>query len=82
MREICEFRCFSQSDATVFNNRLSLFVCIKTHIKKCIELSRGVFLWKDLFAIAKVSAQSMEFQAIDKESFSSTFIEDSFFLHR
>lgn len=65
-----------------FSNRLHLFMCIKTHIKNLIGLSRGVFLWKDLFAIAKVFAQSMEFQAIVKETFSSTFSEVSFFLHR
>lgn len=62
-----------------FSNSLPLFVCIKTYIKNLVSLSRGVFLWKDVFAIAKVSAQSMEFQAIIKESFSSTFSEDSFF---
>lgn len=62
-----------------FSNSLPLFVCIKTHIKNLICLSRGVFLWKNLLAIAKVSAQSMEFQAIVKESFSNTFSEDSFF---
>lgn len=62
-----------------FSNRLRLFVCIKTHIKNLIGLSAGVFQWKDLFAIAKVSAQSMEFQAIIKESFSNAFSEDSFF---
>lgn len=54
-------------------------MCIKTHIKHLIGLSRGVFLWKDLFAIAKVSAQSMEFQVIVKESFCSTFSEVSFY---
>lgn len=56
-----------------------MFVYIKTHIKNLIGLSTGVFLGKDLFAIAKVSAQSMEFQAIIKESFSNTFNEDRFF---
>lgn len=62
-----------------FSNRVYLFVCIKTHIKNLIGLSTGLFLWKGLFAIAKVSAQSMEFQDLVKDSFSSTFNEDRFF---